>query len=144
MAHSILFVCLGNTCRSPMAEGILRALRPDWRIDSAGTGLRQPGSPPDPRAIAVTSGHGLDITHIRSRPVQTSDFEAFDRIIAMDLRNLSALNELAPPSAQATVSLLLPSGAEVPDPYEVGGYDSVFEMIRAACETLAHADETSR
>ena len=126
MTLSILFVCLGNICRSPLAEAAMRRRAMDAgldiEVDSAGTGDWHVGSPPDRRAIAVAARHGIDIAHMRARQVTPDDFHRFDHIVALDRDNLFALETLQPPGGRARLSLLLDhvegrEGEPVMDPY---------------------------
>lgn len=145
---SILFVCMGNICRSPLAEGIARhmlASTPSGReieLDSAGTHAYHVGEPPDPRAIAVARRHGIDIAGLRARQVQAEDFARFDLILCADRQNLAALRRLRPATAAAP-ELLLPwcglAQDEVPDPYygDAAGFDRVFDLLQHAAERLA-------
>jgi len=100
VTYSVLFVCLGNICRSPLAEGALRAearrLNLDLHVDSAGTGNWHAGEPPDRRAQAVAARHGVDISGLRARQVRVEDFRRFHHVIALDHDNLSELRRLAP------------------------------------------------
>jgi len=130
----ILFVCLGNICRSPLAEAILReqasAAGADIDTDSAGTGDWHVGHPPDRRAIAVAAAHGVDIAGYRARQIDVRDFDAFDHIVALDRANLRDLRAIRPASAKARLSLLLDhvpgrEGHDVVDPYS--GADAGFE-----------------
>jgi protein-tyrosine phosphatase len=140
----ILFVCLGNICRSPLAEGILRHVAGDGLVDvdSAGTGGWHIGDPPDGRSIAVARKHGIDIGRQRCRKVNASDFEAFDLIFAMDRSNLANLRALAPPEAQHKLHLFLDytlgTARDVPDPYYEGpeGFETVYEMLFQGCRSL--------
>ncbi|AWC21591.1 low molecular weight protein-tyrosine-phosphatase [Aminobacter sp. P9b] len=146
---SILFVCLGNICRSPLAEGVFRAvlaergLDGEFTIDSAGTGGWHAGSAPDPRSIAVAAQHGIDIAAQQARKVVPADFERFDLILAMDRSNADDLRALAPQQAQDRVELFLghvtDRPQDVPDPYYGGedGFLVVYRMIREASEALA-------
>lgn len=122
----VLFVCLGNICRSPLAEAALRAEAEragmDIDVDSAGTGDWHVGRPPDPRAIDQAARHGIDISGYRARQVSPDDFDAFTHVLALDLDNLAALKELAPSGREDRLSLLLDhvpgsEGEPVADPY---------------------------
>lgn len=139
-------VCLGNICRSPLAEGILASkVDPDHVfVDSAGTGGYHIGKPPDRRSIAVARKYGLGISHQRCRQFSKADFAAFDLIYVMDRSNFSNVARLAPTTEEAQkVKLLLeevPLGiSEVPDPYYGGadGFEDVYQMIDRACEAIA-------
>ncbi|MBL7962537.1 MAG: low molecular weight phosphotyrosine protein phosphatase [Flavobacteriales bacterium] len=150
----ILMVCLGNICRSPMAEGVLRHLAAvrglELTIDSAGTSNYHVGDAPDRRARAAMKRKGMDIDSLRGRQVRVEDFHHFDRILAMDASNLADLRDLAPDKAAAAkVRLLLEHAPqlpwrEVPDPYYGGeeGFDQVFDMLLTACNGLL--DELAR
>lgn len=129
MPTAILFVCLGNICRSPLAEAAFRGEAErrglDIAIDSAGTGRWHVGEPPDPRAQAVAARHGVDISDLRARRVALDDFERFDHIVALDRDNLKALEAMRPDGARARLSLLLDhvrgrEGEAVADPYYGG------------------------
>ena len=135
MTHRVLFVCLGNICRSPLAEAAFRAeaarLGLDAEADSAGTGGWHRGEPPDRRAIAAARRNGVDISHLRARQVQRDDFERFDRIVALDGDNLADLRTLQTAGSLARLSLLLDhvpgrEGEAVADPYY--GNDSDFDI----------------
>ncbi|MBA4804692.1 MAG: low molecular weight phosphotyrosine protein phosphatase [Brevundimonas sp.] len=145
---SILFVCLGNICRSPLAEGALRAearrLNLDLHIDSAGTGNWHAGEPPDARAIAVAARHGVDISGLRARQVRRADFRRFTHVIALDHDNLADLRRLAPSDATAGLSLLLDhvpgrEGQAVADPWfgDAAGFDATWAEVTAAARALA-------
>ena len=145
---SILFVCLGNICRSPLAEGALRAeaarLKLDLIVDSAGTGNWHAGEPPDERAIAVAARHGVDISGLRARQVRSADFTRFDHVIALDHENLANLRRLAPADATAELSLLLDhvpgrAGQAVADPWfgEAAGFEVTWQEAAAAARGLA-------
>ena len=138
MTYSVLFVCLGNICRSPLAEVALRAearrVRLDLIIDSAGTGNWHAGEPPDPRAQAVAQKNGVDASALRARQVTRADFTRFTHIVAMDTDNLANLRRLAPTDATAELSLLLDhvpgrEGQSVADPYY--GDDEGFDVTWA-------------
>ena len=131
---SVLFVCLGNICRSPLAEAALRSeaerLGLAVEIDSAGTGDWHLGHPPDARAAAVAKRNGVDISHLRARQVTPGDFRRFDHIVALDAQNLVDLRAMRPADARAELSLLLDhvpgrEGQAVADPYY--GADSHFD-----------------
>lgn len=140
----ILMVCLGNICRSPLAEGILkhkaRKAGFDWILDSAGTGFWHVGDPPDPRSVATARKHGIDISDQRGRQFQVADFQRFDHIFVMDTQNLRDVLRLADTDEQrAKVSLMLDQThpgqqRSVPDPYhDDDGFEAVYEMLDVAC-----------
>ncbi|MDX1684546.1 MAG: low molecular weight protein-tyrosine-phosphatase [Saprospiraceae bacterium] len=144
--YHIIMVCLGNICRSPLAEGILRR-KADARglnisVDSAGTSDWHEGEPPDPRSVEIARKKGLDISGQRSRPFSTEDFEKFDLILCMDKENLQNVLSLTDKDAHRTkVELMLAyleedDLNEVPDPYWGGGFDHVFELLDRACSNL--------
>ncbi|KAB2817774.1 MAG: low molecular weight phosphotyrosine protein phosphatase [Bacteroidetes bacterium] len=143
----ILMVCLGNICRSPMAEGILRhrAEGTNIEVDSAGTSAFHIGENPDPRAVMTTRKHDVKIDKLVGRQFTVADFDAFDRIYVMDKSNLKNVLDLARNEEdKLKVSLLLdeadnmPKGMEVPDPYYGGnrGFEDVFTMIDSAAEAI--------
>ena len=143
MTTSVLYVCLGNICRSPTAEGILRKLAGDRDliIDSAGTGAWHVGDPPDPRAIAEARQRGIDISGLRARQVQAEDFHRFDQILAMDRSNLRALERIRLSGSKADLRLCLSDASglgqtDVPDPYYDGGFEQAYELIEAAAKGL--------
>jgi protein-tyrosine phosphatase len=148
----LLFVCLGNICRSPTAEGTMRVLVQQAglggqvTLDSAGTGGWHVGDPPDRRAVASARARGIELNGV-AREVTRGDFDDFDLVLAMDRSNLRALRRLAPSDeARAKVRLLRefdPASAgaadlDVPDPYygAAGGFDEVLDLVQAACEGL--------
>ena len=144
---SILFVCLGNICRSPLAEAALRdeahRRRLDLIIDSAGTGNWHAGEPPDPRAVATAARNGVDIRSLRARQVTRADFTRFDHIVALDHDNLKDLRRLAPADATAELSLLLDhvpgrEGQAVADPYfgDNAGFEVTWAEVTAAARGL--------
>ena len=148
MAVRVLFVCLGNICRSPLAEAALRAeaerLGLDIEVDSAGTGDWHVGQPPDPRARAAARRHGVDIDPLRARQVEPADFDRFDHVIALDLANLRDLRRLRPEGAKAELSLLLDhvpgrAGQAVADPYYGGDshFDATWADVAEAARALA-------
>ena len=135
MTHRLLFVCLGNICRSPLAEAAFReeAARAglDAEADSAGTGNWHVGEAPDRRAIAAAGRNGVDISHLRARQVRPGDFDLFDHVVALDGDNLADLEAIRPAGSRATLSLLLDhvagrEGQPVADPYY--GDDSHFDV----------------
>lgn len=139
-------VCLGNICRSPLAEGILRSKLPNtFIIDSAGTGGWHAGEQPDKRSILTAKNKGIDISHQRARKFQTSDFDNFDFIYVMDNQNYSDVIDLAKNESQKNkVQLILDEifpgeRVDVPDPYYGGqdGFESVYEMLNQACDSIA-------
>ncbi|MES2495537.1 MAG: low molecular weight protein-tyrosine-phosphatase [Pseudomonadota bacterium] len=143
----ILFVCLGNICRSPLAEGAMRAAadREGFAIetDSAGTGDWHVGHPPDPRAVAEAARNGIDIAGLRGRQITLADFERFDHVIALDGNNLRDLRSIAPAGAAGSLSLLLDhahgrAGQEVADPYfgDAAGFAKAWADISAGVEGL--------
>ena len=146
MASKILMVCLGNICRSPLAEGIMRSkLSEDFTVDSAGTGGWHAGELPDKRSIATAKNRGLDITNQRARQFKKSDFDTFDHIFVMDNSNFKDVLALAPnEEAKSKVKLILNEifpneNVDVPDPYYGGqdGFENVFDMLDQACEEIA-------
>ncbi|UJQ93603.1 low molecular weight protein-tyrosine-phosphatase [Mariluticola halotolerans] len=146
----ILFVCLGNICRSPTAEAVFRTRARQAglggiEVDSAGTGDWHIGAPPDPRAIMAAKARQYDLSDLRGRQVTVADFYAFSHIMAMDRQNLTALQALAPADSKAQLQLFLDyagtNGAEVPDPYfgGTGGFDHVLDLIETASDGLITA-----
>lgn len=144
----VLMVCLGNICRSPLAEGILKSKVDSSRvyIDSAGTGGWHIGELPDSRSIEVAKNHHIDITDQRCRKFQKADFDNFDLIYVMDASNLSDVLSLAKGDAHRNkVKLILNELAqsedwEVPDPYYGGeqGFEKVFQLLDEACDQIAN------
>lgn len=146
MASKILMVCLGNICRSPLAEGIMRSkLTEDFIVDSAGTGGWHAGELPDKRSISTAKNRGLDITNQRARQFKKSDFDIFDYIFVMDNSNYKDVLALAPNDvAKSKVKLILNElfpgeNVDVSDPYYGGqdGFENVFDMLDQACEEIA-------
>lgn len=147
MKTKILMVCLGNICRSPLAEGILtNMLDPTlFEVQSAGTGKWHVDNPPDPRSIAVASKNNIDITHQKGKHFSTYDFEIYDHIYVMDNSNYRDVIKLANSEEEKQkVSLILNEvfpneNVDVPDPYHGGdqGFDNVFAMLNDACEIIA-------
>ena len=131
-------VCLGNICRSPLAEGILKSkLNANFEVDSAGTAAYHVGNPPDQRSIAVAQQFGIDISQQRARQFKKDDFNSFDLIFVMDQNNYNNVVELATPAQRRKVHLLRENN-EVPDPYygDLSAFEAVFHLIDTACETL--------
>lgn len=145
----VLFVCMGNICRSPTAEGVFRQLIEQHGLthrvttDSAGTHAYHIGEPPDQRAQATALSRGLDISDLRARRVAVDDFDEFDYVLAMDSENYSLLFEQCPDTYREKLNLFLNFApelniTEVPDPYYGGkrGFENVFDMVEAASEGL--------
>jgi protein-tyrosine phosphatase len=143
----ILMVCLGNICRSPLAEGIMRHLATtrglDWEIDSAGTGDWHVGEPPDHRSIKEAKRQGVDISGLRCRQFKTSDFDSFDRIYVMDSSNYTnVLRQARNESDKAKIHFLLPEQQEVPDPwFDDALFAPVYKLIYKACENIADQEQ---
>jgi protein-tyrosine phosphatase len=148
MKPSVLFVCLGNICRSPLAEAALRAeadrLGLEVEIDSAGTGDWHIGHPPDRRAAAVAARNGVDISDLRARQVSEEDFRRFDHIVALDAQNLRDLRRIQPTDGKARLSLLLDhvdgrQGEAVADPYygDSDHFDVTWSDVTEAAKALA-------
>ncbi len=149
---SVLFVCTGNICRSPTAEGVFRAYAKKrgvlerLRVDSAGTLDYHAGEAPDPRAIQHASRRGYDLKPLRARRVVPRDFADFGWILAMDRDHLRVLEEIAPSDGDARIQLFLDHsarwpGLDVPDPYYGGaqGFETVLDMVEEASERLLDA-----
>lgn len=143
----ILMVCLGNICRSPLAEGILkekvRAHGLNWKVDSAGTGFWHAGQQPDPRSIEVARGKGVDISDQRARQIRPHDLEAYDLVFAMDSQNYQDILRLAPrPELAQKVHLIMNmaypgQNQSVPDPYyDDEGFEMVYRMLDTACDRI--------
>ena len=148
----VLFVCLGNICRSPTAHGVFEAkvnsegLTRQIDIDSCGTGSWHVGEAPDRRATAHALKRGYELRHLRARQVTTKDFYEYDYILAMDEANLRELDLIAPTDAKTIPQLFLSYGdpvtckgeTEVPDPYYGGdqGFEHVLDLVESACEGL--------
>ena len=149
----ILMVCLGNICRSPLADGIMQKLINDrdldCTVDSAGTSSYHIGEAPDRRMIATALSHGVDISNLKARQFIADDFENFDLIYAMDFSNKSNMLELYNGSDQNPIKLLLDEnsrtkGMEVPDPYFGGdeGFEDVYKLVSNACNSIADKIES--
>ena len=147
--HRLLFVCLGNICRSPMAQGVFggvaaRAGRQNgFFLDSAGTGSWHIGNPPDPRGVAAAAARGIDISGQRARQISARDFTDFDLLLAMDAENMSSLRTLAPEQHAGKARLFLADApelgvTEVPDPYYGGndGFEEVLDLVEAGSRAL--------
>jgi protein-tyrosine phosphatase len=145
----ILFVCMGNICRSPTAEGVFRdylgrhAPDLDVELDSAGTHDYHVGRPPDPRTVAAAARRGIDLTSLRARQVTAADFERFDLILAMDRLNHVTLLDRSPRQFHPRIRTLLEftgdgEPADVPDPYygEAAGFDAVLDLVETAVPGL--------
>lgn len=149
MISSVLFVCMGNICRSPTAEAVMRhklreaGLGETVRIDSAGTHAWHAGAPPDHRSALHAARRGYDLSALRAREVVDADFERFDLILAMDWDNLALLEERCPPEHQRKLGRLTEhcrrrDSPVVPDPYAGGaeGFEEVLDLVEDACEGL--------
>lgn len=155
---SVLFVCLGNICRSPTAEGVFRRVCQEQgvadhtRIDSAGTANWHAGKPPDTRAVLAAKGRGVDISNLRARQATAADFYDFDFVIAMDDSNVEDLEILRPVDAPAELHRFLAFAGsdaprDVPDPYYGGdeGFEQVLDLITEAAKgLLAHLRAAGR
>ena len=145
----ILVVCMGNICRSPTAEGVMRhllaerGLNGEIEVESAGTGGWHAGAPPDARATATARARGITLEGA-ARQVTAADFEDFDLLVAMDRDNLADLRAIAPPGTEHKLRMLVADGRDVPDPYYGGprGFEEVLDLVETACEGLL--DELQR
>jgi protein-tyrosine phosphatase len=146
---SVLFVCMGNICRSPTAQGVFRALVESEALgdriatDSAGTIAYHVGEPPDRRARETATKRGIDLSDLRARKVVSEDFDRFDYLLAMDSDNYKELREICPPGFEGRLHMFMDFAAqraeqEVPDPYYggVAGFDRVFDMVEEASHGL--------
>ncbi|QIY90412.1 low molecular weight protein-tyrosine-phosphatase [Chryseobacterium gallinarum] len=144
---NILMICLGNICRSPLAEGIMKTKVPaDFLVDSAGTISLHEGEHPDKRAIKTAANHGIDISSQRSRPITRRDFEIFDKIYCMDIDVFEDVISKAKNEAERQkVSLFLEvlgdhKNAEVPDPYwgSMEDFEKVFQLLEKGCNEISN------
>lgn len=144
----VMFVCLGNICRSPLAEGVMKhvvaqaGLADRFHVESSGTGGWHVGEPPDPRSVEIAAKYGIDISRQRAQQLKPIHLERFDEIRAMDASNLRAIEQLARGGALAQYGLFLEDAPgprmEVPDPYYGGpkGFELAYRMVLAGCEGL--------
>jgi len=160
MAVKVLFVCMGNICRSPTAHGVMqhkvneRGLAEQIIVDSAGTHAYHVGEQSDPRSRAKAADMGIDMEFIRARKISISDHDEFDYILAMDEDNLELINYYAPEGGRARVSLFLEFANNsgnvtervVPDPYYGGasGFDHVFDLVDRGCDAVIDHILTNR
>jgi protein-tyrosine phosphatase len=146
---AILFICLGNICRSPLAEGVFRNVVENadqshlYHIDSAATGSWHVGNPPDPRMIETASRHGTDLSNQRCRQITQSDFYDFDLIICMDHTNVQNVKAIMPADTTTKIEMFMPyalgQDIEVPDPYYMeaaDGFEQVYKMVLEASNAL--------
>lgn len=152
---SVLFVCLGNICRSPLAEGVFRHIVEQQGIsnrittDSAGTGGWHTGEAPDRRSIAVAAENGIDLSRLKARQINKRDFSTFDLILGMDASNVANIRRIAPDEARNRVhlfsALTLGESWDVPDPYygDASDFERVYHMISEGCMSLAERLKSS-
>lgn len=147
---SVLFVCTGNICRSPTAEGVFRArlrradLSDHVSTDSAGTHGYHIGEPPDPRSIRHAAARGIDLSDLRARKIDPADFVRFDLILAMDRGHLAQLARIGPPGSRGKLAMFMDfvdgpaRGRDVPDPYygHADHFDEVLDLVEAGAEGL--------
>lgn len=142
-------VCMGNICRSPMAQGIMEKKVKEYdlnfMVDSAGTIDYHEGEPPDNRAQAIMIAHGIDISRQRARQIRLQDLDSFDHIFVMDLTNYNDLLQIADPEQRDKIKLITDYAwpgkqVEVPDPYYGGreGFQNTFNLLNTACDAIAH------
>ena len=137
----LLMVCLGNICRSPLAEGIMQHLADEqglnWQVDSAGTGSWHVGEGPDRRSVRAARDHGIDISRQVCRQFRRKDFSDFDHIFVMDKYNLSDVLAMAPDEQAAAKVKLLLGNREVPDPYyDDSQFEPVFQLVEQGCKEI--------
>jgi protein-tyrosine phosphatase len=142
----VLMICLGNICRSPLAEGVLKhklaQKELDWHVDSAGTGGWHSGELPDNRSIAIARKYNIDLTDQRARQFQKADLDIFDLILTMDKSNYRDIQRFAKTDAQrAKIHLIMnfsrpDSDLEVPDPYYDNRFQLVYDLLDEACEAV--------
>jgi len=146
-------VCLGNICRSPLAEGILKQKvkkkELTWQIDSAGTSGWHIGELPDSRSISTAKQHGIDISDQRSRQLKASDLQEFDLILAMDTSNYNDILRLANKEQRDKVKMILNfaypgENRAVPDPYYNDGFEQVYQLLDIACDQLIQQNSNSK
>ena len=146
MPVKVLMVCLGNICRSPLAEGILQAKLPkNYIVDSAGTANYHVGTPPDKRSVVTAKKFGVDISQQKCRQISKADFETFDYIYVMDTSNYKNVLAIAPnEQAKQKVKVILnelhpDKNLEVPDPYygDMQGFEHVYKLLDEVCEVIA-------
>ena len=139
----ILMVCLGNICRSPLAQGIMeekiRSRKLDWEVDSCGTGSWHIGENPDPRSIQVARQNNIDISHQRARQFKRSDLDHYDYILTMDTQNYNDLRRLADEDNISKIQLIMDfqypgENRIVPDPYFNGGFEKVYQILDDVCD----------
>lgn len=141
MPRRILFVCLGNICRSPAAEGVMRVRLPGYEYDSAGTSGWHVGEPPYPPMRRAAAARGYPIDDLRARQFSPGDFDAFDLIVTMDDHNLAAVEAMRPQGSDTRVLrcvdfLTAPVSDHVPDPYYTGDFETVLDMLEDATPGL--------
>lgn len=141
----ILMVCLGNICRSPLAEGIMRSKieqhNLDWMVDSAGTSSWHIGHPPDERSIKIAEENGIDISMQKARQFETQDFNKFDKILVMDSSNYSNVKNIGNQENSDMIELILNyvqpgMNMNVPDPYYNDNFHEVFQLLDEACDQI--------
>ncbi|MDD3458228.1 MAG: low molecular weight phosphotyrosine protein phosphatase [Weeksellaceae bacterium] len=139
MVRKILMVCLGNICRSPLAEGIMRSkLGDEYLIDSAGTGNWHEGETPDHRAVSVARKFGIDISGLQARQISTTDFEFFDLILVMDESNFRNVTALIEDEQHLSKVKMILADRDVPDPYwgDESDFELVFELLDLATDEI--------